>query len=193
MAYLMHHGIKGQKWGVRRYQNEDGSLTEAGKARYGGQKEYHSNGVRNLLTGHGRGIVTGFGYGRNLGEARADALEVRSRKRSEKASELEARGKTSRAEKLKEKSERLERKAAAQRAANDDRKAYDKHTSTGKMLAQNLLMTSWGAEKYRNARARGESRGRSIVESLFGYGITGSIITNKRSKKVYGEGTWSAM
>lgn len=32
--YLMHHGIKGQKWGVRRFQNEDGSLTAAGKARY---------------------------------------------------------------------------------------------------------------------------------------------------------------
>lgn len=28
---LYHHGIKGQKWGVRRYQNEDGSYTEAGK------------------------------------------------------------------------------------------------------------------------------------------------------------------
>lgn len=28
---LFHHGIKGQKWGVRRYQNEDGSYTEAGK------------------------------------------------------------------------------------------------------------------------------------------------------------------
>lgn len=32
--YLAHHGIKGQKWGVRRYQNEDGSLTAAGKKRY---------------------------------------------------------------------------------------------------------------------------------------------------------------
>ncbi len=31
---LYHHGIKGQKWGVRRYQNEDGTLTEAGKVRY---------------------------------------------------------------------------------------------------------------------------------------------------------------
>ena len=30
---LCHHGIKGQKWGVRRYQNKDGSLTEAGKKR----------------------------------------------------------------------------------------------------------------------------------------------------------------
>lgn len=32
---LYHHGIKGQKWGIRRYQNEDGSLTPAGRKRYG--------------------------------------------------------------------------------------------------------------------------------------------------------------
>lgn len=31
---LTHYGITGQKWGVRRYQNEDGSLTPAGKKRY---------------------------------------------------------------------------------------------------------------------------------------------------------------
>ena len=32
--YIAHHGIKGQKWGVRQYQNPDGSLTPAGEARY---------------------------------------------------------------------------------------------------------------------------------------------------------------
>ena len=31
---LYHHGIKGQKWGVRRFQNKNGSLTPAGKERY---------------------------------------------------------------------------------------------------------------------------------------------------------------
>lgn len=35
---LSHNGIKGQKWGIRRFQNEDGSLTEAGKIRYRGTK-----------------------------------------------------------------------------------------------------------------------------------------------------------
>ena len=31
--YIQHHGVKGQRWGVRRYQNADGSLTSAGKKR----------------------------------------------------------------------------------------------------------------------------------------------------------------
>ena len=32
--YISHHGIKGQKWGVRRFQNPDGTWTDAGKKRY---------------------------------------------------------------------------------------------------------------------------------------------------------------
>lgn len=39
---LYHHGIKSQKWGVRRYQNADGSLTNAGKIRYSLEPKYHS-------------------------------------------------------------------------------------------------------------------------------------------------------
>lgn len=34
-TYLMHHGVKGQKWGVRRYQNYDGTLTAQGKQKLG--------------------------------------------------------------------------------------------------------------------------------------------------------------
>lgn len=52
---IYHHGVKGQKWGVRRYQNEDGSLTPAGKKRYAEDadsevKESRKQDVKNRRT-----------------------------------------------------------------------------------------------------------------------------------------------
>lgn len=45
-----HHGIKGQQWGQRRFQNPDGSLTAAGKKRYGYSsfEEKKKNGLKIL-------------------------------------------------------------------------------------------------------------------------------------------------
>lgn len=40
--YLAHHGILGQQWGTRRYQNPDGTLTEEGKEHYSKGKSYVS-------------------------------------------------------------------------------------------------------------------------------------------------------
>ena len=56
---LAHHGILGQKWGVRRYQNADGSLTSAGKKRaikdsktyWGKQKNQPSSVKSSVLAG----------------------------------------------------------------------------------------------------------------------------------------------
>jgi len=41
---LAHHGILGMKWGVRRYQNKDGTLTNAGKRRY--ERDIRENASR---------------------------------------------------------------------------------------------------------------------------------------------------
>lgn len=63
--YLEHHGVKGQHWGVRRYQNADGSLTAQGKARYGDKVEKKlqsatkwENKAINAKTGIGRSLAT---------------------------------------------------------------------------------------------------------------------------------------
>ena len=57
---LYHYGIKGQKWGVRRYQNKDGSLTPKGKKRYS-NKEIRQDraAIRNELASHGGSNLTG--------------------------------------------------------------------------------------------------------------------------------------
>lgn len=50
MDDLQHHGIKGQKWGVRRFQNPNGSLTTAGKQRVSEAKKRIDAKNRGTLT-----------------------------------------------------------------------------------------------------------------------------------------------
>lgn len=47
--YLMHFGVKGMKWGVRRYRNPDGTLTEEGRKRYGISESSSARDVRRAM------------------------------------------------------------------------------------------------------------------------------------------------
>lgn len=49
--YIAHHGIKGQKWGVRRFQNEDGSYTDTGKKRRSTSTGYEASNSKTKRKG----------------------------------------------------------------------------------------------------------------------------------------------
>lgn len=90
-TYLAHHGILGMKWGIRRYQNKDGSLTTAGKRRYADTEDMYRSESKKSAAKAGANVakaaVVGgatIGLRRHIGEKAANALE--------KAAEYRAKG-----------------------------------------------------------------------------------------------------
>ena len=78
---LYHHGILGMKWGIRRYQNEDGSLTSAGKIRYAGDS------VKFVGKEVGRAFKKGFKALTSKGREQIRKEKVKLKEEREKTAE----------------------------------------------------------------------------------------------------------
>lgn len=72
--YLAHHGVKGQKWGVRRYQNADGSLTKAGRKKYATEKNKE---LTKAYKNHLREVETSMHYFKRANEQNTKIQEYK--------------------------------------------------------------------------------------------------------------------
>ncbi len=139
---LYHHGIKGQKWGIRRYQNEDGTLTEAGKQRYAnydlGKYALKNNKLSRRLATGDHPFTTKRYYDKK--EVR---LENKVNKRREKGEKV---------------ANELLRKYNTVKINNIERDVANSYVSTGKIFAQRMILGSKNAKYYRESRAQGYGR-----------------------------------
>lgn len=82
---LYHHGIQGQKWGVRRYQNEDGTYTAEGKSRY--SKAARIANKVPIISAYNEWNRFGKSVGTKAGEKLVSTHQARVEKRQQKAEE----------------------------------------------------------------------------------------------------------
>ena len=159
---LYHHGIKGQKWGVRHYQNEDGSLKPAGEGRYNGEPRSLSGNLHRLKA---RGHQAQYKVLRKLHvktAARAhQILAERHMKKATKADEAL----------LQKQHNKAEFKANKERLKNVDpdlakntvtkRVAYDYHNMSNREF-MGKYKTSKGTFAKRYAKTNGDTYGSGL-------------------------------
>lgn len=173
---LAHFGIKGQKWGIRRFQNEDMSLTPAGKERY------RSGPVENLkkVSNYRKAQRVAAGSGTITGKNRSTAAEKYKAAKKARDDALNAmsndiaKSKETRTNVDWEKHDKAINNAvdAKNKAFKESKAAFKANKTGGQRVANFLLNGPIGAGIYNNMRASGysavASEGAVIASTLLG-------------------------
>lgn len=127
---LMHYGIKGQKWGVRRFQNEDGTLTPAGRKKY--RQEVRAENKKAFEYGREATIAANAAtYARNQ--------QIKSRKKLDKALAKDP-------EMLKKSTKKKYKRSLADIKSEKEMKKYAKETEARAKKHCDSLIKKYGSE-----------------------------------------------
>lgn len=159
---LKHYGIQGMKWGVRRWQNKDGTLTSAGRKRYGRGEKMDVNDLNDSKTT--RKVKKDYNElsDRDFSNKYRTTKNV-YRKRVNKYGDPYMNSPLARKGKQLTKQLRLSVKA----------QDYRETIPLGKKIAKELLLGDFSRRTYDMARSMGVERGEAFVRSVFdiGFGI----------------------